>query len=212
MAISNLSTGLRPGVCTSTTRPTAPFEGQMIYETDTNRVLLYEGAAWVMIADTDTPPGLELVKTQTVSAGSTEVEVTSAFSSTYDNYRVLWSGLTVTSGTAYLRIRFGTDNNHYWSLLYSPYNSTFSNLNGAGDTHIKYIDGTLSRFDGGCDVIAPFLSANTRISATQYADGGASGVTIGYQANSNSYTSIRLSPSASSFSSGTIRVYGYRNS
>lgn len=47
MTISNNSTGLRPGVCTSTTRPTSPFQGQMIYETDTNRVAIYNGSAWV---------------------------------------------------------------------------------------------------------------------------------------------------------------------
>ena len=33
-------------VCTSTTRPASPFEGQRIYETDTNRELLYDGSAW----------------------------------------------------------------------------------------------------------------------------------------------------------------------
>ena len=48
MAISNVSSGLRPGVCTSTTRPQAPFEGQMIYETDTDRVLVWNASAWVM--------------------------------------------------------------------------------------------------------------------------------------------------------------------
>lgn len=33
-------------VCTSTTRPSTPFEGQRIYETDTNRELLYDGSGW----------------------------------------------------------------------------------------------------------------------------------------------------------------------
>lgn len=46
MAISNISSGIRSGVCTSTTRPSAPYEGQMIYETDTDRVLVYNGSAW----------------------------------------------------------------------------------------------------------------------------------------------------------------------
>lgn len=46
MGISNVSSGLRPGVCTSTTRPSAPFEGQMIYETDTDKVLVWDGSAW----------------------------------------------------------------------------------------------------------------------------------------------------------------------
>lgn len=38
-------------VCTSTTRPTATvFEGQVIYETDTDKLLVYSGAAWVEFA------------------------------------------------------------------------------------------------------------------------------------------------------------------
>lgn len=46
MAISSVGSNARPGVCTSTTRPTAPFEGQLIYETDTDKVLVWNGSAW----------------------------------------------------------------------------------------------------------------------------------------------------------------------
>ena len=49
MAISNNNTGIRTGVCTSTTRPTAPYEGQHIYETDTDKVLVWNGSAWKQI-------------------------------------------------------------------------------------------------------------------------------------------------------------------
>jgi hypothetical protein len=38
---------LKPGVCTSTTRPASPYDGQMIYETDTDRVLIWNNSAWV---------------------------------------------------------------------------------------------------------------------------------------------------------------------
>lgn len=38
---------VRPGVCTSSTRPASPFEGQVIYETDTDKVLVYNGSAWL---------------------------------------------------------------------------------------------------------------------------------------------------------------------
>ena len=34
-------------ICTSSTRPAAPFEGQKIYETDTDRELTYDATAWV---------------------------------------------------------------------------------------------------------------------------------------------------------------------
>ncbi len=46
MAISNNSTGLRPGVCTSTTRPTAPYVGQLIFETDTFVLKYWTGSTW----------------------------------------------------------------------------------------------------------------------------------------------------------------------
>jgi hypothetical protein len=46
MAISSNTTGLRPGVCTSTTRPTAPYEGQMIYTTDLDTLEIWTGSAW----------------------------------------------------------------------------------------------------------------------------------------------------------------------
>lgn len=38
---------VRPGVCTSSTRPASPFEGQVIYETDTDKVLVYDGTNWL---------------------------------------------------------------------------------------------------------------------------------------------------------------------
>lgn len=49
MAISNNSRGMQPGVCTSTTRPTNPYEGFMIYETDTDKTLFWNGSAWVNV-------------------------------------------------------------------------------------------------------------------------------------------------------------------
>ena len=36
-------------ICTSGTRPASPFAGQQIYETDTSRLLVYSGSAWVVI-------------------------------------------------------------------------------------------------------------------------------------------------------------------
>lgn len=37
---------VKPGVCTSSTRPASPYDGQMIYETDTDRALVWNGSAW----------------------------------------------------------------------------------------------------------------------------------------------------------------------
>jgi hypothetical protein len=43
-------------VCASTTRPSSPFEGQEIYETDTQKTLVYSGSAWVETSDLDYSP------------------------------------------------------------------------------------------------------------------------------------------------------------
>ena len=37
---------IQPGVCTSSTRPASPFEGQAIFETDTDRFLYWTGSEW----------------------------------------------------------------------------------------------------------------------------------------------------------------------
>ena len=50
MAINNLGTGLRPGVCTSLSRPTTPYEGQMVYLTDTDLLQIWNGSAWKTLA------------------------------------------------------------------------------------------------------------------------------------------------------------------
>jgi hypothetical protein len=71
MAISNNSTGLRPGVCTSTTRPTAPYEGQMIFETDTDMVAIWNGTAWRYISATTPTNGTVLQIQQTVKNDTT---------------------------------------------------------------------------------------------------------------------------------------------
>jgi len=71
MGISNVSNGLRSGVCTSTTRPTAPYEGQMIYETDTDMVALWNGSAWRYTGSTTTTNGTVLQMTSTISGTMT---------------------------------------------------------------------------------------------------------------------------------------------
>ena len=73
---------VKPGVCTSTTRPASPFEGQMIYETDTDMVAFWNGSTWRYIAATTPTNGTVLqiasvTKTDSFSTASTSfVDVT----------------------------------------------------------------------------------------------------------------------------------------
>lgn len=48
MTISATTQGIKPGVTTSTNRPAVPFDGQVIYETDTDLLKVYNGTSWVV--------------------------------------------------------------------------------------------------------------------------------------------------------------------
>ena len=90
MAINSLSTGFRPGVCTSSTRPTAPYEGQQIYETDTDKSLVWSGAAWLYLS---TPQTLEIGAWQTYTP--TFVNITVGNGTVVARYSVVNKTVTV---------------------------------------------------------------------------------------------------------------------
>ena len=82
MSISNNSTGLRPGVCLSSSRPTAPYKGQMVYETDTDMVAIWNGTAWRYISAT-TPTNGTVLQVQTGNYSSqTGPKSTNSYSAT----------------------------------------------------------------------------------------------------------------------------------
>ena len=49
MTISATTQGLRMGVATSSSRPTVPFDGQVISETDTDSLKVYNGTSWLNV-------------------------------------------------------------------------------------------------------------------------------------------------------------------
>jgi hypothetical protein len=214
MAISNVSSGLRPGVCTSTTRPQAPFEGQMIYETDTNRVLVWDNAAWVMIADTDQPPGLQLVKTQTIGTAVSSVTVTDAFSANHDNYKVTITGGAGSASTL-LGLQLGaTTTGYYAGYNRVTYSSGLANL--AADNNAAIFSragyGTANTLNANFELTQPFATKNTFFYApfAAHIDTQIAGAGAGFINDSTSYTGFTIIPGAGTLTGGTIRVYGYR--
>ena len=81
MTVSNLSTGMRPGVCLSSSRPTVPYEGQMVYETDTDMVAIWNGTAWRYIAAT-TPTNGTVLQIVSGSYTTQTANLTSTFADT----------------------------------------------------------------------------------------------------------------------------------
>lgn len=123
---------IKPGVCTSTTRPASPYEGQVIYETDTDLTFVWSGAAWIspsffstaltgiptaptaavgnnttQLATTafaNTAGGLVLIGTRTFSSGSGGyISYSDPFTSAYKNYRVVYNNIICSAGAATLK-------------------------------------------------------------------------------------------------------------
>jgi hypothetical protein len=77
MTISATSQGLRPGVVTSSNRPANPYDGMMIYETDTNLVRIWNGSAWKTLAYSDYTSGSVIQVASTFKADAFSTNSTS---------------------------------------------------------------------------------------------------------------------------------------
>lgn len=208
MTISTNGTGVRPGVVTSTTRPSSPYEGMIIYETDTNRVLIWDNTAWVMIADTDTPPGLQLIKVQVLSSGNSYT-ISDVFSSEFRNYLITGSFTRDTASTAYSFIRLGASaTDHVMSGQYSTWNSPTRNGDNGTDGYAFFTGNGSNSFSS--TVLAPNLAQYSYISTIGHSVDYTTQTNIRV-ANSTQYTSFSFSIGAGNFTGGSIQIYGYRN-
>lgn len=221
----------KPGVCTSTTRPASPYNGQVIYETDTTRTLVWNGSGWVYLAtSTANPVGMELITGVGCSSGGTasngvvtigasvsSVVVTNAFNASYDNYKIMVSGTgTAASGAGYLSLQLGstTSNYRFDYISANLASATPTSVGSVGASNFPYVG-----FKGATCVAAvielvnPFLAASTMIFAPAGQVGNNMGPFTGVQIDSTSFTGFTiLTSNATAITGGTIRVYGYRNS
>lgn len=212
-SVLGASSVIKPGVVTSSTRPSAPYVGQLIFETDTNRLAIWNGSSWIMLADADTPPGLELVKTQTIGSAVSSVTVSDVFSATYDAYEVIVSGGTGSTNLE-LNLTFGsTTSNYRWSSTGTSYSTTFIGAGSFSASNIRLV-GTAdaTSISASMRIINPFLTEITMVSSNLWYDASNIGSVRGYLNDTTSYTSFTLTTNTGTLTGGTIRVYGYRNS
>lgn len=134
MAISNNSTGLRTGVCTSASRPTAPYEGQMIYETDTDLTYIWGGSAWQQVSG-GTPIGNSgLVCLAGGSFSGVPTFDVTGFSTDYVFYDLKMSVGGTSAMTAQLVLGSAVRNtNYYGSTLYTQWNGPYGILDLRGN-------------------------------------------------------------------------------
>jgi hypothetical protein len=159
--------------------------------------------------------GLTLISATTIGTSVSSVTVSSAFSSTYDNYFITVNGGTST-GNGNILIQLGSTTSGY--LVAGNYMSYTSNtINGfATASNANWYAGKHSADDLMLETILhnPNLAKVTTFTARAAGNNGASGGITNYQGylgNTTQYTAFTLIFD-SACTGGTIRVYGYQNS
>jgi hypothetical protein len=195
---------------------TSPQEGNMCFLKDTNAIEYYDGANWVAISG-GSSSGLDLISTTTIGTTVSTVTVSSAFSSTYDNYLVLISGGSA-SGNCNLTLQLGsTTSGYYWFGYYGVTSSaTVTGINGSNTANFSYAGiGSTNDINSITTIQAPYLAKRTHISTTSSRANTASNPTInrneGFEDSNTQHTAFTIAPDSGTITGGTIKVYGYKN-
>jgi hypothetical protein len=154
-------------------------------------------------------PGLRLVKKQTIGSGVSTIAVTSAFSTTYDAYKIIVTGGASNIDNRTFKLKLGsTATGYFYSLAYSGYSSGNGYLRSATGTSFELAGNShINGHSVNIDLINPFLAKWTTFSST-YSGNAEVGTNGGYLANTTSYTDFSLIHDGTA-TGGTIYVYGY---
>jgi hypothetical protein len=189
----------------------SPVEGMYTHLEDTDRLEFWNGSAWA------TPFGLTLVAQQAV-AGVGTITLSNVFSAAYDDYKVIYSGGSRTSGADYIGVRLGLNGtpatgSNYDTGFVTVNFSTSGVAGAAGTTNsFQYAGRADTNYaDLSLEIRSPFLAKHTRIAGTFVLDGGQGVTTSGVHELANSYNDlIVIALGSGTFTGGTISVYGYK--
>ena len=178
------------------------------------RLEFWNGSAWV------SPFGLTLLNTTSFTAQSL-VDITNVFSADFDSYRIVVSASLTTAVGARLqgRLLLGASpvatnylsNQVNYNMGGAVFNSVTTDSTAFSLGFVPNTGGRAISFD----LVNPFLATATGAIGNYVGDtsGGYSGLgfTGGFHNVSTSYNGFRILPTTSTMT-GTIRIYGYRNS
>jgi hypothetical protein len=194
---------------------TSPLEGMITYLEDTSSYKSYNGTTWV---DLVVPPesGLTLIGSTSVTA-ATNILLDNVFSSTYDNYQIVYSlthSAAISSTFRYVNTD-GTDNSNsnYSNVVFgvagaAPSVGIVYNNNNVTSANSMIYDGDQSA--GIMVFYSPNAARNTLHSGQGMSGSRVSNSTGGRFNGSTQFRGIRFTI-ASGNVTGTFKVYGMRN-
>jgi hypothetical protein len=212
------------GVATSSSRPTVPFDGQVISETDTDSLKVYNGSAWIGVG------GLAPVIPTSIAAtggssslsgatatftGTSTISLNGIFTATYNAYRIVIEALPSANCSFRGRLRAsGTDNssaNYAYAAPQISYSAGTLTANAYGATDPTIIWGQFTTANTSAlflDIAGAYSSSkrtnwSSRISSAAYTD-----ICGGQMTVTTSYDGITFYPETGTFT-GTVTAYGY---
>ena len=161
--------------------------------------------------------GLVFIKQQTIGNAVSSVSVTSAFSTDYDNYRIVISKTTVSSigNSGYITINGSTGSTYSSNGIYmTPTSSTVNGLALNQQPLGFWLGITGGVWSGSFDIMSPFLGAVTNFVGQSGGSGASSyyNTTMAADSNAASSTGFTLVQAVANFTGGIITVFGYRKS
>jgi hypothetical protein len=175
----------------------------------------YTSAQVVQAVPTGINSALVLISSTTIGSAVSSVTVSSAFSSTYDNYRIVISG-GAASADVNLNMTLGaTATGYYRSQNYFTFAGVASTGSQVNQTSWQAVGlATTNSMAGVFDLFNPNLAKTTWwFGGVLYASTtGLYGVGGGFLNDTTQYTAFTITTSSGTITGGTIKVYGYTNS
>jgi len=155
--------------------------------------------------------GLTLVKSQVIGTTVSSVAVTSAFSTTYDAYKIVIAGGVASAACDLTLSLTGGTSSYSFNLMYTSFSSTaFAAIVGSAAANFGNAGGgTTNILQMNCEVINPFLTKHTIFNAPYVGDTVA-GIGNAVHKSATSFTGFTIGTSAGTLTGGTIYVYGYK--
>ena len=184
-----------------------PTEGMVSYRQDAKGLEYYNGTAFVGL------PGLELIKVQTVGTGVTTINVTNAFNSTYDNYRILIQ-INSTNGGAggYISLNGITSQGLNLSnfMAYGVTTINGYQQSGATNLNIFFNNANATPMTAQLDIFNPNVAARKNGNYTSQAGNGTASGNFSLTSTVQATGFTIGKDSSETMTGGTIAVYGYR--
>jgi hypothetical protein len=178
------------------------------------QIQAYTGAAWQNV------DGLTLVAKATITPGVSSVFVDNVFSADFDAYKIIITNYQLTVDTATL-FRMGTSNTGYYQnqLATAGYstvsgNVVFENIANGANWSVGTIGAATVKSGGSVEIQNPFTATPTTfqgLGSDPRTTGFSMRLSAGYHSVASSFTGFTILPTSGNFTSGTIKVYGYRS-